>query len=262
MLGEGRARAGESLMKEQRVLVNETERNKFREASRLLLDFSEKKNLVDPVRGRLDVSVHERGGAADADAMRGSDDLLPLFGAELVAGEHVADLVVENFGGGAGKCVESVVAQHGKVVGERHAGEFDAVNDLHGREGVNVHGGQCAFYGSKDVAVVKRRKLARQAALNANFGGAKFPGFDGFLGDFFRRIEISVVLARAAAEGAEFASDKTDVGEINVAIHDIGNKISGKFAAEFISGDEESEEIVAFGVCEVQALFAREFAAV
>jgi len=43
----------------------------------------------------------------------------------------VANLVVENFGGGSGERAESVVAQHGKIVGQRHAGEFDAVDDFH-----------------------------------------------------------------------------------------------------------------------------------
>ncbi len=63
--------------------------------------------------------------------MGGADHLLPLFGREFVAGEHEAHVVIENFGGGAGQSVESIVAQHAEIVGQRHAGEFDAVNDLH-----------------------------------------------------------------------------------------------------------------------------------
>ena len=47
--------------------------------------------------------------------------------------------VVENFGGGAGQRVEAVVFQHQKVVPNGHAGEFDAVQDFHRREGVHVH---------------------------------------------------------------------------------------------------------------------------
>ncbi len=68
MLGEGGTGARNSLMKQQRVLVDEAERNEFGEAAGLLLDFAQQKKLIDPVLGRFDVSVHQRGGAADAAA--------------------------------------------------------------------------------------------------------------------------------------------------------------------------------------------------
>ena len=54
--------------------------------------------------------------------------------------------------------------------------------------------------------------------------------------------------ARAAAEGAELASDETHVGEVDVAVDDVGDDIAGKFATKFIGGDQQSEEIVAFGI--------------
>src|SRR4029077_9181832 len=93
--------ARNSLVEEQSVLVHESERHKFSEAAGLLLNFTEKKKLVDPVSGSFDVAVHERRSATDATAMSGTDDLLPLFGRELVAGEEEANIVVENFRRGA-----------------------------------------------------------------------------------------------------------------------------------------------------------------
>ena len=88
----------------------------------------------------------------------------------------------------------------------------------------------------------------RQSALNADFGGAELPGFDGFLRDLIRIEEVRVGLARAAAEGAELASHKTDVGEVDVAIHDIGDEVAGEFGAQQVGGGEQSEQVVAFGV--------------
>ena len=114
MLGESRAAARQSLMEEQRVLMHESERDEFGEASGLGLNFAQKEHLANPVCGRFGVSVHQGGSGADAAAMCGANDLDPLGGRELIARENVADLVVENFCGGAGQRAEAVVAQHAK----------------------------------------------------------------------------------------------------------------------------------------------------
>ena len=172
-----------------------------------------------------------------------------------MARKNVANFVVENFGGGAGKRAEAVVAQHGKIVGERHAGEFDAVDDFHRREGMDVHCGHGALHRAQNVAIVKRRQAVRQSALNADFGGAELPGFDGLLRDLLWIEEISVGLARAAAEGAELASHKTDVGEIDVAIHDVGDEVAAEFGAQQVGGGEQAEKIVAFGAGKCAGFF-------
>src|ERR1700738_5678647 len=105
-------------MKEQRVLMHEAKGHEFGEAAGLLLNFAEKQKLIDPMGWRFNVSVHERRGAANAALMSGADHLLPLFCGELVAGEHEAHVVVENFGGGSRQSVQPIVAQHVQVVGQ------------------------------------------------------------------------------------------------------------------------------------------------
>src|ERR1017187_891244 len=85
--------------------------------------------------------------------MRGANDLNPLRGGKFVSREDVANLVVENLGGGAGQGAESIVAQHRKIVGQRHAGEFDAVDNFHGGKGVNMHARHGFLYGAENVAV-------------------------------------------------------------------------------------------------------------
>src|SRR6266700_79422 len=126
----------------------------------------------------------------------------------------MSNFVVENFCGGAGQGAEAVVAQHGKIVGQRHAGEFDSVDNLHGGEGVDVHVRGSILHGVKDVAIVKLGEIARQSTLNADFGSAELPGFDGLPSHVAERVEICVRLAGAAAEGAEFAFHEANVGEI------------------------------------------------
>src|SRR5580658_2677193 len=207
MFGKRRTRARNALMKEQRVLMHEAEGDELGEAAGLLLNFAEQQQLIDPVFGRLDVSVHQGGGAADAAAMRGADDLLPLLGGMFVAGKHEADFVIEDLGGRSGQSVEAVVAEHAQIIFERHSSEFDAVDYFHGRKGVNVHRWNRLFYGTENVAIVKWRQAVRQPALNANFGGADFPSFTRFLRDLFEAEKVGVGFARPAAEGAEFAAD-------------------------------------------------------
>src|SRR5580704_3036857 len=113
MLGQSWAGAGESLLKQKRVLVNEAERNEFGEAAGLRMNLAEERELTDPVGGSFHVSVHEGRGAANAALVRSADDFPPLRGGEFVTRENLADVVVENFGGGAGERIEAVIAQHG-----------------------------------------------------------------------------------------------------------------------------------------------------
>src|ERR1700719_603094 len=102
----------------------------------------------------------------------------------------------------------------------------------------------------------------RQAALNANFGGADFPGFACLLGHLLKAEKVGVRLARAAAEGAEFAADETDISEIDVAVDNVGDDVSDDLATQSVSRDEQTEEIVAVGVREQRALFASEHSAI
>ncbi len=262
MLGQRWAGARQSLMEEQRVLVDEAEGNEFGEASGLGLNLAQQPHLANPVRGSFGVSVHQRRSGANAAAVRGADDFDPLRGRKFVGREDVANLVVENFGGGAGQRAQAVVAQHGKIVGQRHAGEFDAVDDFHRREGVDVHARDGVLDGAENVAVVELGKIVRQAALDADFGRAELPGLDGLLRHLVEREEVGVGLARAAAEGAELASHETDVGEIDVAVDHVGDEVAGEFGAQQVGGDQQAEEIVAFGIGQRVGLFQRQVGAV
>src|SRR5208282_133816 len=93
----------QSLLVEQRVLMDEAEWDELGEAAGFGLNVSQQSHLADPVRGSFRVSVHEGRSGADAAAVRGADDFDPLRGRKFVGREDVANLVIENFSGRAGQ---------------------------------------------------------------------------------------------------------------------------------------------------------------
>src|ERR1700686_680962 len=110
MLGQRWTRAGQSLMKEQRVLMYEAKRNKFGEATGFVLNLAQQEHLPYPMLGGFDVSIHHRRSCADAAAVCGADHFSPLCGGELVAREDKADFVIKNFCGGTGQGIEAIIA--------------------------------------------------------------------------------------------------------------------------------------------------------
>ena len=66
----------------------------------------------------------------------------------------------------------------------------------------------------------------------------------------------------ADAEGAEFAADEADIGEVDVAGDDVADDVSDKLLADFVGGDSKAEEVVAGGRSQQQTLFAGEHGAV
>ena len=160
----------------------------------------------------------------------------------------MADLVVEDFGRGARQRAQTVVAQHRKIVGQRHAGELHAVNNLHRREGMNVHSRHGILHGAKNVAVVELGKIARQAALYADLGGAQIPGFDSLSRHVIQTMEVSVAFPRPAAERTELASHETDVRKIDVPVHNIGDDVAREFRPEHVRCNQQAEQVVALGI--------------
>ena len=57
--------------------------------------------------------------------------------------------------------------------------------------------GTACFHGAQNVAIVKRRQVVRQAALDADFGGAQLPGLAAFCATCVEAEEVGVVLRAA-----------------------------------------------------------------
>ena len=123
---------------------------------------------------------------------------------------------------------------------------------------MNVHAGNRAFHGAKDVAIIKRRKITRQSALNADFFGAEFPRLDRFISYLLWFEKVSVRFARTTAEGAKLATYKTDIRKVDVAINDVSNDVPGEFGAQEVGGNKETKEVVSFSIGQKKALLTTE----
>ena len=72
---------------------------------------------------------------------------------------------------------------------------------------------------------------------------------------------VGVGLPALALEAAELASDEADVGEIDVAIDDVGDFIADVFGAGQIGALDRRAQVVAVGGVEQQSFFGRQFLA-
>src|SRR5215472_16124580 len=99
---------------------------------------------------------------------------------------------------------------------------------------MDVHARKSAFDGTAEGAIEKAVEEAGQSALDANFSGAAIPGFLRTAHDFVKRERISISGLRASAKSAETATDKADVGEIDVAVDDVGDGFPDRFVAEMV----------------------------
>src|SRR5579871_5698438 len=121
---------------------------------------------------------------------------------------------------------------------------------------MDVHARYRLLYRAQNIPIVKGRQVARQSALDAHLGCTDLRGLGCFLRNFIRGQKISVRLARTAAESAEFTADKTDIGEINIAIDNVANDISGQFTAQSIRRNQQPEQVIAFSIRQERALFS------
>src|SRR5215813_427027 len=131
MFPQSGARTRQTLCKQQCVEVYKPEWDELGEPAGFTLNISEEQKLIDPVLGCLDMAIHQCGCGADTATMGGANHFLPLCAGQLVTGKDVSYLIVENFGRGTRQCVESVVSQHGEIVGQWHSSQLDAIHDFH-----------------------------------------------------------------------------------------------------------------------------------
>ena len=113
--------------------------------------------------------------------------------------------------------------------------------------------------GAKKVAIIKTVEVSWEPALDADFGGSAIDGFADAAEDFVARERISIRGTGTAAKSAKAAADKADVGEIDVAIDDVGDGVTDGFAAETVSRGDESVEGWTFSGGEAEGLIESRF---
>jgi hypothetical protein len=164
----------------------------------------------------------------------GGDDLDPGAGRELALGEDPADLVVEDLRGGAGQRPEPCLAGLDQEVLDRQPGPGGAVDDLHRAEGVDVHLRDPLLHGGDEVEVRRGGQLGVDAALHAHLGRAELPRLLGPVGHLVERERVGVGVGAPLRERAEPAADVADVGEVDVAVDDVGDLVTHGLAAQVV----------------------------
>ncbi len=168
--------------------------------------------------------------------VRSFDDREPLRGVQLVGAQDGANVVVENFGGGARQRAETGVAQPLQITRQRLADAVRAVPNLERREGVDMHARHGIFHRAQQREIGRAVERRMDAALHADFGGAALPGFRGTARDFIERevvgLAAQIVGGLALGEGAEGAFVFADVGIVDVAVDDVAHGLAADLAPQ------------------------------
>ncbi len=218
--------------------------------------------MLDPVAGVVDVAVHHRARRRDAHPVGGADDLDPGLRGQLALGEHPADVVVEDLGGGAGDGVEARLAGLDQEVLEGQPGARGAVDDLHRGEGVHVHLRDARLHRRGEVEVRRAGQLGVDAALHAHLGGAEVPRLLGPVGDLVEGERVGVGIGTPLGERAEPAADVADVGEVDVAVHHVGHVVADGLPAQVVGQPDHLLEQVALGGHQGQRVLVAEVAGI
>ena len=107
--------------------------------------------------------------------------------------------------------------------------------------------GHPLLHGRDDVEVRRRGQLGVDPALHADLGRAEVPGLLGAVGDLVVGQRVGVGVGLALGEGAEPAADVADVGEVDVAVDDVGHLVADGLAAQVVGQPHHLAQQVALG---------------
>ena len=155
-----------------RCHVDERQGDELGEPARLLLERPRAHHVARPVHRPFDGAEHDRDVRPQSERVCRAVGLQPLLRIDLVAADHLADLVVEDLGRRAGQGLEPDIHQAAEVVGQRLAQPARPLGDLQSREPVDVDTGCRFLHGPADVDVVVAVEAGVDAALQADLGGA------------------------------------------------------------------------------------------
>src|SRR5215470_4693302 len=96
--------------------------------------------------------------------------------------------------------------------------------------------------------VVPTVHAGRQTRLHTNFTGAQLVGFSGAADDFLSGEKIAFLGEMTAAKRAEAAGLDADIGEIDVAVDDIGYDVADGLSAEIIRRGCHRRKIRTFSI--------------
>src|SRR5207244_1760730 len=136
------------------------------------------------------------------------------------------------------------------------------VEDLFGRERVEVEARDLPPDRRAEVDVVAAVELRRQPGLEADLGRAELPRLAGAPHDLRHRQEVALLRAVVPAERAERAVLDAHVGEIDVAVDHERDEVARLPAAHLVGDEPERVEVAPGERGEEIGLLHRELAAV
>ena len=240
--------------------MDEAQRNKLSEAASILLDPAQQVEMVRNVFRRFDVSVHQGRGRTQADRMRGAHDLDPAIGLEFVRREHVANVVVQNFGSGAGHRSKPCVDEPLQILGEWHSTRLVPVVHFFGGKRVDVKVGINRLDGLQNVVVVIVVALGMDPTLNAHFGRTARNRVRALRQHFFIGSVVGVRFVGVTREPAERTAHVADVREVDVATDDVGDVVAHVFVARQVRCLEKRVQVRPIGFEQRNGVGGRNFA--
>ena len=145
--------------------------------------FAQADQVVDAMRGLLDVAVEHGRVGAQAEFVRLAVDAQPLGGVGLVLADLVAHLGVEDLGAAAGQAAEAGVLELGQQVARRPAGQPGEPVPLDRRVRLQVQPRMGLVDDADDVQIPLVGQLVVQPADDVQLGGAAALGLGGALED-------------------------------------------------------------------------------
>ena len=179
--------------------------------------------------------------------MRGGDDVDPLRHRDAPARDQVADLLVEDLRGGAGQGAQARLPQLRQVFADGKPRAHGAVQHFLGREGMDVHVGQGVLDGPREVDVVPAVELRGQPGLDADLGRPHIRRLLGAPDDLLDGQEVALLLAVVAAERTERAVLDAHVGEVDVAVHHVGDHLAHLAPAQLVGDQGYGVRVAALG---------------
>jgi len=226
------------------VLRFKGKRDERGEAVRFVLQFAQAAQVVDPVRGGLDVAVEHRAGAPLAHLVPGAMDFEPFVGAFLAAANLVADLGIENFRAAAGERTQPRFAQNFERLADGlFRDPLGQVPDFDGGERLDGEIGAGGLQRPKHLRVIGEGQLRMESADDVDFGDAL--GLLRLAGHFLDVIgELAFRFVGTAGEGAELAAQDADVRVVEIEVEDVGRDVAVLPFADVIGQIAEGVEVL------------------
>ena len=188
----------------------------------------------------LQMPGHQGGGAGQAAAVHLQDDTTPLAGTELFRAELPTHRLTQHLGGGAGDRPQTGGHQPIDHRLERPLVLFSDEQQLLGGEGMQMQAGGGRLQGPQQGLVVAEAgalqpRVRVESPLDAELGGPRRDGQGRALLQGFEAVPEGPLLACIPAKGTKAAVLEAVVGEIEVAVHHIGDPFPHKLLTALIS---------------------------